>query len=455
MSAPPEHPDARPYPEAERLDLVDELHGHRVPDPYRWLEDPDDPRTVTWSAAQDDLARAQLDALPGRTALGARLEELLAAGAVSVPLWRAGRRFFSRRDPGGEHAVVLVRDPGPDGPGTGPERVLLDPMAIDPSGLTTLDSWVPDLEGRRLAYQLSVGGDEQSVLHVLDVSDGSPVEGPIDRCRYSSIAWRDGGAEFFYVRKVAPEEVPEGEQDFHRRVWRHRVGTDPATDELLTGPGLYDDHTYYSAKLSRDGRWLLVSGAIGTARKDSVWIAELDGDAAVPELTPVLTQDDDVQAMMWVERDGLLYAVTTDGAPRWRLVVTDPRTPGREHWRELVAEDPESVLEGARWLEPAPGSDDEPLLVLARARHAVGELALHGVDGSPRGTVTLPGPGSLTGLSVPDRDTPELWGQLWVGWTDLVTPPAVHRGDRTGSLVLDTPSPGHVEVPDVRSEQRA
>ncbi|RZT84627.1 prolyl oligopeptidase [Pseudonocardia sediminis] len=469
MSAPPEHPAARPYPEAERLDLVDDLHGHRILDPYRWLEDPDDPRTVTWSAAQDDLARAQLDALPGRAALGARLEELLAAGAVSVPLWRAGRRFFSRRDPGGEHAVVLVRDPGPDGPGTGPERVLLDPMAIDPSGLTTLDSWVPDLEGRRLAYQLSVGGDEQSVLHVLDVADGSPVEGPIDRCHYSSIAWRDGGAEFFYVRKVAPEEVPEGEQDFHRRVWRHRVGTDPDTDELVTGPGLYDDHTYYGARLSRDGRWLLVSGSIGTARKDSIWIAELDGDAAVPELTPILTQDDDVQAMMWVERDGLLYAVTTDGAPRWRLVVTDPRTPGREHWRELVAEDPESVLEGARWLEPAPGSGDEPLLVLARARHAVGEVALHGVDGSPRGTVTLPGPGSLTGLSVPDRDTPELWGRLWVGWTDLVTPPAVHRGDRTGSLVLDTPSPGRVAggrteaeptgrvdpVPDVRSEQRA
>ncbi|MBW0106148.1 prolyl oligopeptidase family protein [Pseudonocardia sp. KRD291] len=453
MSAPPENPAPR-YPGAQRLDLVDDLHGHGVPDPYRWLEDPDDPSTVTWSAAQDDLARAHLDALPGRDALGARLEQLLSAGAVSVPLWRAGRRFFARRDPGGEHAVVHVRDAGPDGPGTGPERVLLDPMAIDPSGLTTLDSWVPDLEGRRLAYQLSVGGDEQSVLHVLDVADGAPVEGPIDRCRYSSIAWREGGAEFFYVRKVAPDEVPTGEQDFHRRVWRHRVGTDPATDELVTGPGLYEHHNYYGVSLSRDGRWLIVGANVGTARKDSVWIAELDGDAPVPELTSILTQADDVQASMWVERDGRLYALTTDGAPRWRLVVTDPRSPGREHWRELVAEDPESVLEGVRYLEPPTGLGDEPLLVLARARHAVGEVALHALDGSPRGTVTLPGPGSLTGLSVPDRDTAELWGSLWVGWTDLVTPPAVHRGDRTGALVLDTPSPGRVEVPDVRTEQR-
>ena len=66
-----------------------------------------------------------------------------------------------------------------------------------------------------------------------------------------------------------------------------------------------------------------------------------------------------MQCSAWVERDGLLYLRTTDGAPRWRLAVTDPRTPGREHWRELVAEDPDSVLDGVRRLEPP---DGPPLL---------------------------------------------------------------------------------------------
>ncbi|GAA5135297.1 prolyl oligopeptidase family serine peptidase [Pseudonocardia adelaidensis] len=434
-----------PYPAAERLDLVEVLHGHRVADPYRWLEDPDDPRTREWAAAQDLLTREHLDGLPGRDGLATRLSALMSAGSVSAPLWRAGRRFSTRREPGQEHAVLHVREPG------GAERVLLDPVALDPTGRTTLDGWVPDLEGRLLAYQLSSGGDEHSVLHVLDVTTGEDVEEPIDRCRYSDVSWLPGGEEFVFVRMVAEDEVPAGEQAFHRRVWRHRVGTATADDELIDGPGLYDEHTYYGVHISRDGGWLVVTGNVGTARRDSVWIGELG--ERTPKLTPVLTQADDVQCHAWVDRDGLLYLHTTDGAPRWRLAVTDPRTPAREHWRELVPEDPGSVLQAVRRLERP---DGPPLLALARARHAVAEVALHDAeDGSLRGTVPLPGTGSLTGFSVADRDTPAEAGRLWLGWTDLVTPPEVHRYDlATDRTVREVAAPGSVDVPAVRTEHR-
>ena len=435
------------YPRAERLDLVDHLHGRPVADPYRWLEDPDDPRTREWSAAQDTLARAHLDALPGRDRLAGTLGALTNAGWVGVPVWRAGRRFASRREPGQEHGVVSVTDPD------GTERVLLDPAAIDPTGLTTLDAWIPDHEGRLLAYQLSSGGDEQSVLHVLDVGTGRDVEPPIDRCRYSDVAWLPGGEEFLYVRMVAPDEAPPGEQAFHRRIWRHRLGTPTDADVLLEGPGLYEDHNYYGVDVSDDGRWLVVSANVGTARRDSVWIADLHGDAV---LTPVLTQADDVRCGAWVERDGRLYLLTTDGAPRFRLAVTDPTTPGREHWRELVAEDPDSVLEGVRWLQPAGSADPaDGVLVLARSRHATAEVALHDRDGTFRGAVPLPGLGSLRGLTTADPATPGKQGTLWIGWTDLVTPQQVRRFDlETGDTVLDTAAPGAVEVPPVRIAQQ-
>jgi prolyl oligopeptidase len=449
------------YPRAERLDLVDELHGLAVADPYRWLEDPDDPRTRAWAAAQDQIARGHLDALPGRDRFAAALDELMAAGWVGVPVWRAGRRFAMRREPGQEHGVLQATDHD------GGTRVLLDPTALDPTGRTTLDAWNPDLDGRLLAYQLSSGGDEHSVLHVLDVATGEDVEPPIDRCRYSSVAWLPGGEELVFVRMVAPDEAPAGEQAFHRRVWRHRLGTPTEVDELLDGPGLYRPensadaafgaHTYYGVSISHDGRWLLVTGNVGTARRDSLWIAELTPGAPVPPLTPVLTQADDVQCGAWVARDGRLYLRTTDGAPRFRLAVTDPAAPGRTHWRALVAEDPDSVLDDVDWLQPT-GSDDpaDGLLVLSRSRHAVGELALHGLDGAPRGTVPLPGPGSLRGVTSADRHTPDLNGRLWIGWTDLVTPPQVRRFDLdTGDTVLEEAAPGAVAVPPVRTEQRA
>src|SRR3954469_3403721 len=151
------------YPEAPRLDLVEDLHGHRIADPYRWLEDAEDPRTRAWAEAEDELAAEHLAGLPLRGRFAERLGQLVHSGAGGVPVWRAGPAFSPRRDPGQEHAVLRVRE------ADGSERVLVDPMALDPEGTTTLDAWSPSCEGDRLAYQLSVGGGEETQLYLLDV----------------------------------------------------------------------------------------------------------------------------------------------------------------------------------------------------------------------------------------------------------------------------------------------
>ena len=126
------------YPAAERLDLVEDLHGHRVADPYRWLEDAGSGDTKQWSVAQDALWESAAAALPGREAFTDRLTALLRTGAVSAPVWRGERAFLLRRTPEQEHAVLLTVDPD------GAERVLVDPNELDPDGTPTRDSWQPD-----------------------------------------------------------------------------------------------------------------------------------------------------------------------------------------------------------------------------------------------------------------------------------------------------------------------
>jgi prolyl oligopeptidase len=469
--ASPTSPDATalpPYPPAERLDLVEDLHGRQVADPYRWLEDAQDPRTEAWSAAQDALYSGYRARLVHREAaareagatphglstdrLTARLRELLGAGFVGTPAWRGERRFFVRRTGDQEHAVVVVAEPAPDG-GTR-ERVLLDPVALDPAGTTTLDAWQPSKEGDLLAYQVSSGGTEESVLHVLDVASGAVVDGPIDRARYSPVAWLPGGEAFFYVRRLPPEELPEDERQYHRRVWLHRVGTDAAQDVEVFGAGL-DRTSYYGVTVSRDGRWLVVSASAGTAPRTDVWIADLGAGAQSPVLVPVAVGLD-AQTHAWVGRDGLLYLHTDLDAPRGRLAVTEPTSPGVPHWRTLVAQDPGAVLEDVAFTDaggPPEATVRPELLVASWRRHAVSEVTLHDPVTGARlagddGTLALPGVGSVGGLATRPEGGPE----IWFSYTDHTTVPTVHRFDaRTRTTSLWAAPPGALaDLPDVR-----
>jgi prolyl oligopeptidase len=434
--------ESRPaYPPAERLDLVERRHGRTLADPYRWLEDPADARTVAWSAAQDELARACLDRLPGRARLADRLTTLHRAGSVRPPSWRGGRRFFTRREPGQEHEALLVAEPD------GTERVLVDPGALDPGGTTTLDAAVPSHEGDLLAYQLSTGGDEESRLYVLDVATGERVDGPIDRCRYSPVAWLPGGDELYYVRRLPPDAVPAGEEQFHRRVWRHRVGADPATDVEVHGFGL-DPTNYYDVSVSRDGRWLLVTASAGTAPRDDVWIADLASAAGDRELREIQVGVD-ARVHPWVGPDGLLYLNTDRDAPRGRLARVDPADPAYERWVDVVPEAPDEVLGGVALLSSADGAGDVTTVLAAHSRDAADSLSWWDPASARRlGTVAGPDAGSVVGLT----SRPEGGREAWVGYTDHVTPPMVLRwtADAPSGVETWARAPGAVQTPAVR-----
>jgi prolyl oligopeptidase len=439
------------YPPARRLDLTEDIGGHQVSDPYRWLEDDTSAERAGWLSAQADLFDSFRDELPGRDRLAAQVRELLSTGYVGTPAWRGERCFYTRRDPGAEHGVLYTRVWGAGEVGDGAEQVLVDPMAIDPSGLTTLDAWQPDKEGRLLAYQLSEGGDEESLLRVIDVTTGSLVDGPIDRCRYSNVAWLPGGKSFYYTRRLPPEAVPDGERQYHRRVYLHQVGTPADEDVLIFGEGR-DKTDYYSASVSRDGRWLFISASRGTAPRNDLWIADLtESDPGSPDLR-VIQEGIDAQTSVRAGRDGRLYVFTDHGAPRGRIAVTDPADPGGPTpatWRDLIGEDPEAVLSGYAILD---GPElDRPVLLAGWTRHALSEITVHDLATGERvGQVPLPGLGTAGGAS----ERPEGGHEAWFVYTDYTTSSVVLRFDaRDSSVTTWAAAPGSVQVPDVTARQ--
>ncbi len=388
------------------------------------------------------LYQAQAAALPGREALAARIGDLLGAGEAGVPVWRGERCFFTRRAGGQEHAVLYSRAPDEG------EQVLIDPIAVDPGGTTTLDAWQPDKEGRLLAYQLSEGGSEESVLRIMDVATGTDVDGPIDRCRYTPVAWLPGGKAFYYARRLAPDQVPAGEEQFHRRVYLHQVGSPADSDTLIFGEGL-DKTNYYMVSVSRDGRWLAIAAAAGTAPRNDLWLADLAaGSQSAPALT-VVQQGVDAQAACRVGNDGRLYIFTDRDAPRGRLAVADPARPGYPGWRDLIGPDPEAVLTGYAICDGA--ELDRPVLLACWTRHALGEVTVHDLATGERiATVPLPGLGTVAGIT----ERPEGGHEAWIGYTDYSTPALVLRYDaRAGATATWERAPGTADVPAIAARQ--
>jgi prolyl oligopeptidase len=424
------------YPPAERRAVVDRLHGVDVPDPYRWLEDASDPATERWLAAQDDLWRGHAATLPAYDRWHTRVAELGGVGSITAPRWRGERQFLLRQTATQEHPRLYTVAPD------GTERLLVDPVALDPAGTTTLDHWQPDAEGRLIAVQLSRRGDERSELYVLDVATGAVIDGPIDRCRYSPVVWLPGGEAFYYVR------APAGP----RRVYLHRVGTLAGDTEILGSGGEIlgtgrDDNTSYGLGISPDGRWLTVSATRGPY--NDLWLADLTtAPAEEPDLR-VVQAGVDARTVANVGPDGRLYVVTDLDAPRGRLCVGDPVRPGPDGWRDLIAADPDAVLADFAVLD---GPElDRPVLLAGRTRHAIGEIVVHDLaTGERRGTVPLPGLGSIGNLSV----HPTGGHEVWFTYTDSVTPVSVHRYDaRTGTTTPWASAPGAVMVPEVVSRE--
>ncbi|WP_329575695.1 prolyl oligopeptidase family serine peptidase [Kitasatospora sp. NBC_01250] len=400
-------------------------------DPYRWLENADDPAVREWTEKQEAAYRAAADGWRSRAGARERLRVLLdRVGTPSAPRPAGDRLFLARCRPGGELPELVVVEPD------GTERVLVDPALVDPSGSTTLEEFEPSWDGRLLSYQLAPGGTENAVLLVLDVDSGRLLDPPIDRVRRSTVAWLPDSSGFYYVRRLRAED------QYHRRVRLHLLGTDPDTDPVVFGAGR-ESTQHYTVRISPDGRLLAVSAGAGTARRRDLWLADLTGaPPEAPRWRPV-QQDLDARTVLRPRRGPLCHLVTDLDAPRGRLVTTTADRPTPDTWRDLIPQDPHAVLEDFAVLD---GADlDRPLLLVVRTRHAVSEATVHDLaDGRELTRLPLPPCSTVGRLRVAAQDAHEAWFTC----TGFATPTTVLRYDaRTGELTPWQEPSGAVAAP--------
>jgi prolyl oligopeptidase len=362
-----------PAPRTARENVVDDLHGAKIVDPYRWLEADATERVREWTDEQNARTRAVLDPLPQRAAFARRLRELLSVGLLSTPRPIAGRIFHTRREGEQKQAILYVRDAV-----RAADRALIDPNALDREGLVTLDWYYPSPDARLVAYGLSRGGDEMSTLHIIETATGKNLAERIPHTQRSTVAWVDGG--FFYTVHPAAGSVPPGDENYYRRVRYHRLGDDPAKDELVFGEDRPKEDIL-SVSASDDGRWILFTAFKGWAKSD---LYLLDRDHPERGLATVIEGQEAIAEGFVL--GGRIWLRTNLDAPNYRVVSVACESPDASRWETVVAE-------GKDVIESFDRTRDR--IAVLRLVRATSRLATYDLRGKDERDIPLPSLGAI------------------------------------------------------------
>ena len=374
-------------PATAKVPVVEHLHGHDILDEYRWLEG-DSADVAAWTDAQNAYTRSVLDASPRRAAVEARLRPLMEIGAVTAPAMRGSRYFYSRREGHQNQPLIYWRE-GP----WGDDRLLVDPAALDPSGLTTVEWISPSHDGRVLAYGTYRAGDENTVLKLLDVDAAQPLALEIPN-KTQAPDWLPDGSGFVYHNLADPKDPYSGRIMFHRR------GTDPGTDALLFRQFTAAENEKLAttwgpfSTLSRDGRWLLLGYWVDT-RSTDMWLVDFDRFLRTGEIERVPLTVGEPGLVVGTVINDVVWLQTTKGAPNGRVVAVPAASASRAAWRDVVPERPDDVIETAAFPKDA--------IAVTYLRHASSVVEVFDRDGRSLGEIQQPGIGAATLTAHSDR----------------------------------------------------
>jgi prolyl oligopeptidase len=403
------------YPATEKVDHVDHYHGTDVPDPYRWLEADvrESEAVASWVEDQNRVTFAYLDSIEERSAITARMKELWDYERYSLPV-HEGERYFYSYNNGLQNQDVIYTMTGLDAE---PE-LLVDPNTWSEDGTVALASYFPSPDGKYMAFLVQDGGSDWRVGRVIEVDSREELPDRLEWLKFTGLSWAGDSSGFYYSRFPATTEE-EKFQSLNKdmMVYFHRLGTSQQEDRVVFATPEQPEWRP-NAAVTDDGEHLVITIAVGTDDRYSIVHQDLTDAAAEPVMI-IEGFDHDYRFVGNIGDD--LYFRTNDGAPRNRLIVINAGQPGRDNWREIIAES-EDVLDDVNLVGGK--------IITTYMQDAKTVVKVLDIEGTQTGTVDLPGIGSASGFGgrFTDRET-------FFAFSSFNSPTTINRLDiETGTV---------------------
>jgi prolyl oligopeptidase len=403
------------YPKPRKADQVDDYHGTKVSDPYRWLENPDSDATRAWIEAENKLTFSFLEKIPERKKIEERLTKLWNYEKYDTPFKEGGRYFYFKNDGLQNQSVLYTIESLNAQP-----RVLFDPNALAKDGTVALSDIAVSHDGRHLAYGLSTSGSDWMEWKVRDIETGKDLSDHLKWVKFSGASWTKDGKGFFYSRYDEPNEKTKLEDvNYFQKLFYHRLGT-PQSEDILVYERKDQKEWGFSGDVTEDGRYLLVSVWQGSDPKNRIFFKDLQkSDAQVVELIPELEA-----AYSFIGNDGPLFWFRTDlNATRGRVIAIDTLNPDRKNWKEIIPQASET-LEGVSLVGDH--------FIASYLKDARTQIKLFDLKGKFVREVELPGIGTAAGFGGKRKDT-----ETFYAFTGFTIPTTIYRYDlKTGKSTI-------------------
>ncbi|HTZ83840.1 MAG TPA: prolyl oligopeptidase family serine peptidase [Candidatus Acidoferrales bacterium] len=392
------------YPTAKKVDQVDDYHGVKVADPYRWLEDTDSAETKDWVEAENKLTFSYLEKIPYREAIRKRMTKLWNYERFTVPELEGGRYFFQHNDGLQNQNELFVADSL-----TAEPRMLLDPNTLSADGTVALSGTAITEDGKLMAYGTAASGSDWQEWHVRDVSTGKDLPDLIKWVKFSGASWTKDGKGFFYSRYDEPKDAALREANYFQKLYYHRLGTQQSEDAMIYNrPD--NKELGFGGGVTDDGKYLVISVWQGTSPKNRLYYKDL----SKPD-SPVVKLLDEFDAQyQFIDNDGPVFWIQTDlDAPRGKLIAIDTRHPEKSNWKTVIPE-------GKDKLEHTGVIDN--VFLLSYLKDAQAEVRVYDLKGKFLRNVDLPGIGTADGFNGKRTDK-----ETFYAYTSFISPTTIYR----------------------------
>jgi len=395
------------YPTTRQADQVDDYHGTKIADPYRWLEDPDSDETKAWVEAQNKVTFGYLEDIPQRESLKQRITKLWNYEKYGIP-YKEGNRYFYFKNDGLQNQSVLYTLTSLDGE----PRVLIDPNTLSEDGTIALSGAAISDDGNLMAYGLSTSGSDWQEWKVRDVETGDDLSDHLKWVKFSGASWTTDNQGFFYSRYDEPNDATKLEDiNYYHKLYYHKLGTDQSDDQLIYHRPDQKEWMF-NGSVTEDGHYLIIYVSQGTDPKNLVFYKDLQ----TPD-SPIVELISEFEAhFSLIDNDGSIFWFQTDlDAPRSRVIAIDIHHPTRENWQELIPQS-EETLQDVGVLNNQ--------FVADYLKDARSSIKIFDLNGTFVREVELPGIGSAGGFGGKRYDT-----ETFYVFTSFTTPATIYRYD--------------------------